>query len=183
MLFRLITSSGPPQYLTYVQEREVRVSDMARHWRRADQPWSMWRSAVGEPPADQVVGLTLAEAREIAQDLGCEIPTRRDWVEAARQFGESSDRTSEFAFYGGVWEFCRDGEPGDPPLVVGGSWLDYDPELADAGVSLPQPGTDLVARQFRFGTIGFRLFKRVELADDMIDFSVAVQPDSAPPRP
>ncbi|MCH8964661.1 MAG: protein kinase, partial [Planctomycetes bacterium] len=77
MVFHLLTLPGSPANLVYVQEREVQVSDIETLWsrRRGDQPWRVWSEITGAPPRDQVVGLIVAEAAELARELGCEIPT------------------------------------------------------------------------------------------------------------
>ena len=52
-----------------------------------------------------MVGLNLTEAVELANDLGCEIPTLAEWRRAVGQIPDAQGMD----FVGGVWELCSDG--------------------------------------------------------------------------
>jgi len=154
--FHLVHISGTPPTLLYIMEREVQIDDVKDQWQQADMPWKMWEHT-DKPPAGQVVGLTLKQAQDFAAQYKCQLPSKQEWLEAARLLGESPEQQkSDLGFYGGVWEFCRDSSPDGKPTIIGGCWLDY--ELLNAGVPLPQDRAEaLEDRPELFGTIGFRI--------------------------
>ncbi len=162
MTFHLLTMLGSPANLVYIQEREVQVADIQTLWssRRGDQPWRLWSEITGPPPRDQVVGLQLSEAAELASDLDCEIPTQAEWRRAVGQIPDAK----AMDFVGGVWELCSDGTEQSAVTIVGGCWHDYDAEVQAAGISTDESRTGPA----RFGTIGFRLCKRFSIPSEAL---------------
>lgn len=156
---QLVTMPGSSPYVLYVQEREVQVGDLAPLWtrRRADRPWEVWTEIVGAAPAQQAVGLTLPEAQELAQELGCEIPLLSEWQRAATTLQGASG----MSFEGGVWEWCSDASADSAPQIIGGCWLDRDPDVS--AVAPAAHSHDSRAGPTQFGTIGFRLCRRFEV--------------------
>ncbi len=155
-------AAGSPSNLVYIQEREVQVADIQTLWfgSRADQPWQLWSEIIGSPPRNQVVGLNLAEAGKLANDLGCEIPTLAEWRRAVGQIPNAQ----AMDFVGGVWELCSDGAEQSAVTIVGGCWHDYDAEVQAAGIRTDESMTGPV----RFGTIGFRLCKRFSVPSEAL---------------
>ena len=124
MTFHLLTLPDSPANLVYIQEREVQVADIQTLWsrRRGDQPWRLWSEITGPPPRNQVVGLQLAEAAELASELGCAIPTQAEWRRAVGQIPDAQ----AMDFVGGVWELCSDTTEPGAVTIVGGCWHDHD---------------------------------------------------------
>jgi formylglycine-generating enzyme required for sulfatase activity len=174
MTFHLLTMPGSPANLVYIQEREVQVADIETSWshtrvsrRRGDKPWELWSEITGAPPRNQVVGLDLTEAAELANDLGCEIPTLAEWRRAVDQIPDAQDMD----FVGGVWELCSDGAEQSAVTIVGGCWHDHDADVQAAGIKTVESTTGPA----RFGTIGFRLCKRFSVPSEAL---AAMPPDA-----
>jgi len=174
MTFHLLTMPGSPANLVYVQEREVQVADIETLWsrRRSDQPWRVWSEITGSPPRNQVVGLNLAEAADLANELDCEIPTLAEWRRAVEQIRDAK----AMDFVGGVWELCSDSAEQSAVTIVGGCWHDHDTEVQAAGVKTNESTTGPA----RFGTIGFRLCKRFSVPNEAL---VAASNDSSESAP
>ena len=174
MMFHLLTLPGSPANLVYIQEREVQVTDIQALWfgSRADQPWRLWSEITGVPPRNQVVGLNLAEAAELAGELDCEIPTLAEWRRAVGQIPDA--KTMDFV--GGVWELCSDSAAQGAVTIVGGCWLDHDAEVQAAGIGADESTTGPA----RFGTIGFRLCKRFSVPGEALAAASKGISDSAP---
>lgn len=160
MPFHVVFIPGAGSNVVYMLEREVRVADVAAHWSSSDRPWKQWEAIVGLPPADQLVGITLADARKLAADMGCELPTLSEWRSAAGGIPAAA----EMGFGGGVWEFVDDATDDGVPLIVGGCWYDGDGMSADSSARQPAP----IRRQSRFGTIGFRMCKRFAIPEQAL---------------
>ncbi|MCH8914031.1 MAG: hypothetical protein IIA33_10750, partial [Planctomycetes bacterium] len=165
MMFHLLTmpaAAGSSSNLVYIQEREVQVADIQKLWfaSRADQPWRQWSEITGAPPRNQVVGLNLAEATELANKLGCEIPTLAEWRRAVEQIRDAK----AMDFRGGVWELCSDSADQGAVTIVGGCWHDHDAEVQTASSGTVEATTGPA----RFGTIGFRLCKRFNVPGEAL---------------
>ncbi|MCH8964800.1 MAG: hypothetical protein IIB58_07565 [Planctomycetes bacterium] len=179
MMFHLLTMPGSPANLVYVQEREVQVADIETLWphtrasrRRGDQPWRLWSEITGAPPRNQVVGLNLGEAAELANELGCEIPTLAEWRRAVEQIPDAKDMD----FRGGVWELCSNSTQESAATIVGGCWHDDDAEVQAAGIKTIESMTGPA----RFGTIGFRLCKRFSVPSEALAAASRDAIESAP---
>ncbi|MCH8968831.1 MAG: hypothetical protein IIA66_06920 [Planctomycetes bacterium] len=178
MMFHLLTMPGSPANLVYVQEREVQVADIQTLWphtlsrRRGDQPWRLWSEITGAPPRDQVVGLNLVEAAELANELDCEIPTLAEWRRAVEQIPDAKDMD----FVGGVWELCSDSTEQSTVTIVGGCWHDHDADVQAAGIKTVESTT----APARFGTIGFRLCKRFSVPSEALAAASGDTSASAP---
>jgi hypothetical protein len=179
MMFHLMTMPSSPTNLVYIQEREVQVADIQGLWpqtsasrKRGNQPWRLWSEIVGAPPRNQVVGLTLAEAAELANGLACEIPTLAEWRSAVRQIPDAK----AMDFVGGVWELCSDSAGQSAATIAGGCWHDQDAEVLAAGMNSPPRRSGLGGGEIDesrtgpalFGTIGFRLCKRFSIPSEAL---------------
>jgi hypothetical protein len=175
--FRLVVAPSDALGILYIQDRETRVTDLSGYWQNADSPWTRWSALMESPPDGQAVGLTLTEAQQFAGHYGCQIPTLAEWRAAAEYLGDGPTQPGVHRFHGGVWEFCRDSHTtGQGATVVGGCWYDYDPQSDEASE------TTLVARQVKFGTVGFRLAKRIDAPDVVTTQVRAAQADPTTSR-